>query len=54
MNFLLPRVKKHKRKVTLKGMKSVTYMEGEKKIKVMPASCLLFELNKSSRGKDKK
>lgn len=53
-NFIIHKVKRPKRKVMLKGIKSVSCMDGEEKIKVNPACKLLFELNKLSKGVGRK
>ena len=41
-NFLIYKLKRPKRKVILKGVKSVSYMDGKETVKVNPASKLLF------------
>jgi hypothetical protein len=54
MSYFLRDVSKPKRKENLKGVKFYSYSDGNRKLKLTPASILLFELHKLSNEKDKK
>lgn len=51
LSFFLNIPKKPKKKVILEGVKSVTLTQGDKTVRVTPASSLLFSLNKMANGR---
>ena len=54
MSFFLNRPKKQKKKMMLEGVKSIVIQDGERELKITPATSLLFELNKMMNGADTK
>jgi hypothetical protein len=54
MSYFLREVEKPKRKVELKGVRTCSYYDGERSLKLTPASILLFEMNRLSNHKEKK
>lgn len=46
MSYFLREIEKPKRREDLKGVRTYSYKDGKRNLKLTPASILLFELNK--------
>ena len=54
MSFFLREVEKPKKKHELKGIKTHSYHDGVRKLRLTSASILLFEMNRLNKEKQKK
>lgn len=54
MSFFLREVERPKRKEELKGVRTYSYKDGPRKLRLTSASILLFEMNKMNNDKDRK
>lgn len=54
LNFFLSIPTKEKKKVLLKGVKAISFHDGERDLKITPASTLMFELSRMMTGRDRK
>lgn len=54
MSYFLRPIDKPKKKVPLQGVKSYTFKNGNKRLSLIPATGLLFELHNNTDNKQKK
>jgi hypothetical protein len=54
VGFFLREISKPKRKEELKGVRTYSYNDGAKQLRLTSASILLFEMNKLNREKQRK